>query len=141
LQSWKFFGIYTTVLSTFHFTEFLAIAFTNPKALSSDTFVINHSSEYTLAALTSWIEFLIERYYFIRIKESKWIMLIGLIFCLIGEMFRKTAIFTAKHNFNHIIQSKKYDDHKLVTNGIYSICRHPSYVGWFYWSVGTQVNL
>ncbi|XP_011496046.1 PREDICTED: protein-S-isoprenylcysteine O-methyltransferase [Ceratosolen solmsi marchali] len=140
-QSWKLFGIYAAVLSTFHFTEFLAIAFTNPKVLSSDTFVINHSFEYTLAATASWAEFLLERYYFTKIKESRWIMLLGLLFCLIGEIFRKTAILTAKHNFNHIIQNKKTIDHKLITHGVYRMCRHPSYVGWFYWSVGTQLIL
>ncbi|CAG2182503.1 unnamed protein product, partial [Oppiella nova] len=30
--------------------------------------------------------------------------------------------------------------HVLVTHGIYAFCRHPSYVGWFYWSIGTQVS-
>ncbi len=29
----------------------------------------------------------------------------------------------------------------LVTNGVYSICRHPSYFGWFVWSIGTQIVL
>jgi len=29
----------------------------------------------------------------------------------------------------------------LVTHGIYGIMRHPSYVGWFWWSIGTQIIL
>lgn len=29
----------------------------------------------------------------------------------------------------------------MVTNGVYSWFRHPSYVGWFYWSIGTQIVL
>jgi protein-S-isoprenylcysteine O-methyltransferase len=28
-----------------------------------------------------------------------------------------------------------------VTSGIYKFVRHPSYVGWFYWSFGTQIIL
>ena len=32
-------------------------------------------------------------------------------------------------------------DHQLVTSGVYGYCRHPSYAGWFLWSVGTQVGL
>ena len=28
---------------------------------------------------------------------------------------------------------------QLVTHGIYSLSRHPSYAGWFYWSIGTQL--
>ncbi len=27
----------------------------------------------------------------------------------------------------------------LVTNGVYSICRHPSYFGWFLWCLGSQL--
>ena len=44
-------------------------------------------------------------------------------------------------NFNHYVQERRKDGHVLVKNGIYSLVRHPSYFGWFYWSVGTQVLL
>lgn len=37
------------------------------------------------------------------------------------------------------VQFTKAETHQLVTHGVYSIVRHPSYVGWFWWSVGTQV--
>jgi protein-S-isoprenylcysteine O-methyltransferase len=33
-------------------------------------------------------------------------------------------------NFSHTIMEEKDEEHKLVTNGIYSILRHPSYFGW-----------
>jgi protein-S-isoprenylcysteine O-methyltransferase len=33
------------------------------------------------------------------------------------------------------------EDHRLITRGVYNFSRHPSYVGWFYWSVGTQLVL
>jgi protein-S-isoprenylcysteine O-methyltransferase len=26
-----------------------------------------------------------------------------------------------------------------VTKGVYQIARHPSYLGWYFWAVGTQV--
>ena len=39
------------------------------------------------------------------------------------------------------IRTRKHSHHKLVTTGLYALCRHPSYVGWFMWSVGTQVLL
>lgn len=41
--------------------------------------------------------------------------------------------------FDFQVQFEKHRDHVLVTHGLYSLCRHPSYVGWFYWSIGTQV--
>lgn len=58
-----------------------------------------------------------------------------------GECLRKAAMFTAGSNFNHVVQNEKSETHTLVTSGVYAWFRHPSYVGWFYWSIGTQVML
>lgn len=139
--TWKIFGIYMTVLASFHYSEFLAIAWTNSVSLSIDSFILNHSVAYGVAACLSWIEFLIERHYFCEIKLPSLVSYFGLILCISGEILRKLAMCTAKHNFNHVVQSEKHDNHELVTHGVYNLCRHPSYVGWFYWSLGTQVRL
>ena len=32
-------------------------------------------------------------------------------------------------------------EHALVTHGVYRLLRHPSYFGWFWWSVATQLVL
>ena len=66
---------------------------------------------------------------------------IGLLVCLGGEGLRKLAMFTASSNFDHLIRTRREEQHTLVTTGIYGLCRHPSYVGWFYWSIGTQIIL
>jgi hypothetical protein len=50
-------------MSFFHYSEFLMIALTNPRTLSLDSFILNHSVEYGVAAVASWTEFLIERWY------------------------------------------------------------------------------
>ncbi|KAL6257614.1 hypothetical protein P5V15_011191 [Pogonomyrmex californicus] len=139
--SWQVFGIYTAVLTSFHYSEFLAIAWTNPAVLSINSFILNHSIEYGIAACLSWTEFLIERHYFQRMKLLSPLSYFGLALCISGEIMRKLAICTAKHNFNHVVQSEKNDNHELITHGVYNICRHPSYVGWFYWSIGTQLIL
>lgn len=78
-------------------------------------------------------------YVFPELKKYYYISVFGLLLCIFGEVIRKSAIFTASTNFNHIVQTEKEQNHVLVTHGIYSLCRHPSYVGWFYWSIGTQV--
>jgi len=44
-------------------------------------------------------------------------------------------------NFNHIVQYQKSREHQLVTDGIYSYLRHPSYFGFFWWAIGTQLML
>ena len=67
------------------------------------------------------------------------VSLVGVTLCVGGEVLRKLAMFTAKTNFSHIVQSVHEEGHQLVTHGVYKYCRHPSYVGWFYWSIGTQV--
>lgn len=140
-SSWQMFGVYITVLATFHYTEFVSIAWINPTTLSIDSFILNDSIAYGIAACSGWIEFITERSYFPTWKEPSSISYFGLILCIGGEVLRKSAMFTAKHNFNHIVQSEKMDNHELVTYGVYRLCRHPSYVGWFYWSIGTQLIL
>lgn len=137
----KMFGVYMCVMSIFHYSEFLSIAYIQPKLVSIDSFVINHSLQYSIAAVTSWFEFFIESYFFPDLKTVFWLSGIGLIVCIIGEALRKISMLTARSNFNHLVQCEKADDHVLVTHGVYGWFRHPSYVGWFYWSIATQVIL
>lgn len=33
----------------------------NPRSLSLDSFLLNHSVEYTVAAISSWMEFIVEK--------------------------------------------------------------------------------
>jgi len=139
-QSWVVFGWYLSLLSLFHYSEYFTTSLINPKTLSLDSFLINHSPEYNIAAVCSWTEFLVERWIYPDMKIS-WISYVGLTLCIAGELLRKAAMFTARSNFNHIIQIQREEGHVLVTNGIYNLFRHPSYVGWFWWSVGTQVVL
>lgn len=69
-----------------------------------------------------------------------YVSMVGLAMCIGGELLRKLAMWTARTNFNHVVQIKHEASHELVTHGVYEYFRHPSYVGWFYWSVGTQVS-
>jgi protein-S-isoprenylcysteine O-methyltransferase len=137
----QLFGGYMSIMALFHYSEFLSIAIVQPKQVSTDSFVINHSPQYTIAAVTSWVEFFIESYFFPGLKEVYWISNVGICICIFGEILRKTAILTAGSNFNHLVQCEKSSDHVLVTHGVYGWFRHPSYVGWFYWSIGTQIIL
>jgi protein-S-isoprenylcysteine O-methyltransferase len=60
---------------------------------------------------------------------------------LVAQSIRSAAMATAGESFNHYIQASKKSNHKLVTAGIYRYLRHPSYVGFFYWSIFTQLLL
>eukprot|EP00238_Polyblepharides_amylifera_P000951 CAMPEP_0196570580 /NCGR_PEP_ID=MMETSP1081-20130531/722_1 /TAXON_ID=36882 /ORGANISM="Pyramimonas amylifera, Strain CCMP720" /LENGTH=147 /DNA_ID=CAMNT_0041887107 /DNA_START=189 /DNA_END=632 /DNA_ORIENTATION=+ len=67
---------------------------------------------------------------------------IGLALLVAGEIVRKWGFITAKGSFTHDIKTEK-DEHRgiLVTSGIYRYIRHPGYLGWFIWSISTQVLL
>ncbi|XP_050428035.1 protein-S-isoprenylcysteine O-methyltransferase [Adelges cooleyi] len=136
--SWKPFGWYVCVMAVFHYSEFLSIAVCNPKTLSPSSFMLNHSVAYGIAAFASWIEYVLWHIFLPDLKTWHSISYIGIVMCVFGEVLRKTAIWTARHNFTHLVQNEKTQTHSLVTNGVYSWFRHPSYVGWFYWSIGTQ---
>ena len=140
-RCYSYFGYYVMALSFFHISEYILTSIFNARSLSIDSFLLNHSPEYCIAAVASWVEFWIEYYFFSQFKCIHVICVIGAVLVTGGEMLRKLAMFTAGSNFTHIVQYRKRDGHQLVTEGVYSLFRHPSYVGWFYWSTGTQVLL
>lgn len=131
-------------LSFFHFSEYLTTAMFNPETVSFDSFLLNHSVAYGVAAVASWAEYWTRSLYFpaaAAVVASPSIMYTGLAMAVFGDLTRKTAMFTAAKNFSHIIADQHEAGHELVTSGIYSVVRHPSYFGWFWWSVGTQICL
>lgn len=134
-------GIYLILLSFFHLSEYFVTSLTNPSTLDLSSFLIDQSREYVIAISGSFVEYLIEAYLFPEFKKLNLIAAIGLSLALFGEIIRKTAMFTAGKNFSHSISSRKNSEHHLVTHGIYALIRHPSYAGWFYWAVGTQILL
>ncbi|CAH1775528.1 unnamed protein product, partial [Owenia fusiformis] len=135
------FGWYLTFLAFFHWSEYFTTAVCNPHSLTLESYLLNHSREYKIAAVSSWIEFAIEWYFFPGLKQFRFISFIGLLLMIFGESLRKIAMVTARANFNHYVQHVKEEGHTLVTHGVYQYTRHPSYVGWFYWSIGTQLTL
>ncbi|KAG2447198.1 hypothetical protein HYH02_007940 [Chlamydomonas schloesseri] len=66
---------------------------------------------------------------------------LGLALVLLGEGIRKVGMLTAQSNFTHNIRVRRDERHRLVTHGIYRYIRHPGYLGWYIWCVGTQILL
>jgi hypothetical protein len=69
------------------------------------------------------------------------VLLAGFVLVLVGQSSRIAAMWTAASNFSHRIEHLKRKEHVLVTHGVYRYVRHPSYMGWFLWTVGSQVLL
>jgi len=141
---------YMTAICCFHLLEFFVTALYNPTQAHGNSFLVNHSVTYTAAALTSWTEFWV-RFWFLPSTTASsttnslsfWLSpcWIGCILVVISQIIRSWSMATAGESFNHVIQTRRKDNHVLVTRGIYRYFRHPSYVGFFYWSIGTQLIL
>ncbi len=138
LLRWSYYGI---SMVTFHTLEFVLTAAYNPRTATAESFLLNHSSAYKIAAMAAWVEFAVEAWAFPSLKSSWVTLVVGALMVTAGQIIRTTAMATAKSNFTHQVSNQKQREHRLVTNGLYTYLRHPSYFGWFWWSVGTQVLL
>lgn len=100
---------------------------------------------YSIAIITAILEFWAEMYF------GKWrlmagntgliIIAVGFTLSFSGWLMRTMALFTAASNFTHIVSHDKEESHRLVKHGVYQLCRHPGYLGWFFWCVSTQLVL
>ena len=128
-------------LSVFHMAESTVSALYRPRELGFASFMVNHSTAYTLATVAAWVEYAIEATFFPSMKTSSFLTVLG--FCASCAFYavRIVAMVQCGSNFNLQIETDKRDEHELVTSGVYAYLRHPSYFGWFWYSVSTQVML
>ncbi|CAJ2510223.1 Uu.00g061230.m01.CDS01 [Anthostomella pinea] len=138
-----FFG----ALSTFHFLEFWTTAKYNTPIANVDSFLLTANwPAYAIAHVSASVECLLSNLLF---PNRSWapfylghiLLLIGFLMVFVGQVARSAAMVQAGQSFNHTVQSRKKDNHELVTTGLYSFVRHPSYFGFFYWGIGTQLIL
>lgn len=141
------FNVYIIALSLFHFLEFYVTAKVNPGKVNSDSFLLNNGIGYLGAHMFGVLECLVESIFFPNMKKisNSWVAIfltiIGVILILLGQLSRSMAMYQAGKSFSHILKTEKLDDHTLVTTGIYGYLRHPSYFGFFWWAIGTQLLL
>ncbi|KAA8917501.1 hypothetical protein TRICI_000367 [Trichomonascus ciferrii] len=132
--------LYVICLVVFHFLEFYITAKYNPSRASADSFLLNNGVAYNVAHLVAFVEAIVEYKYGPQPPTCSRVMAgIGFGLVLMGQTVRSLAMVHAASNFSHTIVRKKHDDHQLVTTGVYSLSRHPSYFGFFYWALGLQM--
>jgi len=131
--------VYMCSMSTFHLLEFFTTAIFNPHVTSSESFLVNHSKAYSAAFLISLLEFWIRFIFFPQTSIT--LFLSGTIFVVLAQIIRSWSMITCGESFNHLIQTSKRENHVLIKHGIYKYLRHPSYVGFYYWSIATQLTL
>ena len=129
--------IFFATISIFHTSEYLLAKKYHPNSCGRSSWLITwpYLVAMSVGLLEYWVFF--ERH---PLQSLFW-QYFGLALIVGGEVIRKTSIVTLKSNFTHTIVTKKNPKHSLCTEQIYSIMRHPSYVGFFLWAVGTQVLL
>ncbi|KAF4999443.1 hypothetical protein FGRMN_2465 [Fusarium graminum] len=132
-------------LSAFHFLEFWTTAEKNTLVASIGSFLLTANwPGYAIAHSAAFAECALVNLVF---PERHWapfgtgplLLIAGLLMVTVGQCVRSVAMLQAGASFNHHVQTRKKDSHELVTTGIYSIFRHPSYFGFFYWGLGTQL--
>ncbi|KAI9225063.1 Isoprenylcysteine carboxyl methyltransferase family-domain-containing protein [Blastocladiella britannica] len=140
---WLWLGLHLTALALFHITEYLVTAMYNYPKLELSSFLIPHSTAYMVANGLALAEFVTEAVFAPWIQQSIpiWIRLLGIGLLVVGQTARTLAMVHASTNFSHMIEYVKRPSHTLVTTGIYAYLRHPSYFGFFWWGIGSQLLL
>jgi len=127
--------------SAFHWGEFAVTAGWNREKVSVDSFLLNNGRMYHMANGLALLEYLLVLYFRPSLKSFPYVSSIGIVTVFLGQFLRSGAMIKAASNFSHAIAFRKNPGHHLVTEGIYAWSRHPSYAGFFYWALGTQLVL
>ena len=150
---------FIAVLAIFHYLEFDMTARYNPSDAGTASFLLlSNGMAYSFAHSTAVAEVLL-RHWLQSDYKPGWLVMpfhipnvlptvpdsvpvaLGFFLIILGQLVRSAAMRQAKTNFNHIVQYYKKEDHVLVTRGVYAFSRHPSYFGFFWWALGTQLML
>jgi hypothetical protein len=98
--------LYVFVLCVFHYMEFLCTAAFKPRDVSYDSYLINHSTAYTIAAVSSWTEFWLEYAIAPSLKGGTLVIVVGVLAAITFQGIRSLAMITAGRNFNHLVQDE-----------------------------------
>ena len=103
--------------------------------------------EYNVANIVSFVECILGYLFFPHsflswtepIAGVKVQVVVGFLLIVMGQSLRTLAMVHAGRNFNHTVQVVRKEGHVLVKSGVYSVFRHPSYFGYFWWEIGMQL--
>ncbi len=146
-------GLYLCSLSTFHLLEYVFALTFHPMDCTSDSFLLFRNMKETAALVASLLEYFLEKWIctlpsvsnkiprLLVMRGRFSVILSATILVIFFQAIRTIAMWTAGYNFHHNIRDNPDPDQTLITTGLYAWSRHPSYVGWFYWSLSTQILL
>ncbi|KAA6411343.1 MAG: prenyl cysteine carboxyl methyltransferase Ste14 [Lasallia pustulata] len=112
---------FLSALSLFHFLEYHTTATHNPRAATLSAFLLSNGSAYTTAHTLAFLECVLPSPFPALGPPwgRRWALGVGLAMMVM----------------------RRKEGHELVTGGVYAWLRHPSYFGFWWWGLGTQVVL
>ncbi|KAJ3550055.1 hypothetical protein NMY22_g652 [Coprinellus aureogranulatus] len=134
-------GAFIASWALFHYLEFAVTAGWNREKCSVDSYLLDNGAQYHIANGIAVLEYIFVRLWMPSAKTWPYVTELGLAVVVAGQFLRSAAMIYASTNFSHAVASWKRREHQLVTDGIYAWFRHPSYAGFFYWALGTQLVL
>ncbi|EPQ59473.1 ICMT-domain-containing protein [Gloeophyllum trabeum ATCC 11539] len=134
-------GFFVAAWAAFHWGEFAVTAGWNKDKCSVDSFLLDNGAMYHVANGVAVLEYLVTLYLKPSLKSYPSISALGILMVIVGQTLRSTAMIHASTNFSHSVAFQRLETHQLVTDGVYRWFRHPSYAGFFYWALGTQLLL
>lgn len=132
-------SIYFATVSLFHLLEFISISKFLPRTVNHNLFLIwnnRGSEEYWIIQALSIIEYVLLKNY----KTYSFISMLGLSILISGIIMRYLSIKHLGKSFSHYIEVDK-NEQDLVIIGIYKWIRHPSYLGFYLYTIGLQLYL
>eukprot|EP01064_Diplonema_japonicum_P019098 TRINITY_DN277_c1_g3_i1.p1 TRINITY_DN277_c1_g3~~TRINITY_DN277_c1_g3_i1.p1 ORF type:complete len:320 (+),score=19.89 TRINITY_DN277_c1_g3_i1:82-960(+) len=139
-------GLWTVGICVFHQGEFSCAALYRPRDLDAVAYLLpglGATMEYNIAIAIGVSEFVLQLYFTPKLKSGfGCVVPFAAGVCMVLFAFvRIAAMAQCGSNFSHVIEHTHRSSHSLVTTGLYSVMRHPSYFGWFWWSVFSQLTL
>ena len=138
---------FLSAVSLFHFLEYYITARYNTPVADIAAFLLSQNGwAYDTANAAAFLECLLTQHFFGHIHFIPRalrlsLLALGFVMLVVGQVIRSTAMAQAGTNFNHTVQYQKKMGHVLVTSGLYAWLRHPSYFGFWWWALGTQIVL
>ena len=138
---------FVAAVALFHALEYLTTARYNPRLATPSAFLFSQNgAAYHVAHALALLETLLVH---TLLPYPRWLPTAvgpllpaaGLALMVLGQVVRSVAMAEAGTNFNHTVQQHRAHGHELVTTGIYAWLRHPSYFGFFWWGLGSQLVL
>lgn len=141
-KPWWRLSAFFACLSVFHFLEYYTTARFNLPAVRKDSFLLfNNGTAYNIAHSLATLEILISNFFptYQAFGINQYTIITGLVLVSVGQLVRSVAMAQAGTNFNHTPAKTRTEGHELVTSGVYAWLRHPSYFGFYWWALGTQL--